>query len=541
MTITTAKQRTCRAAPPRLAPLAVAALLLASCPAHADWRVTPTLLVSEIWTDNVNLTEDALAHSDLITQVSPGITVSNRSRRLTVNATAQVHAFSYLHNSANRSLDDEGVSEDSLSYDQRRTNNVQRTYNGSLKSELAQDLLYLDARASRGQAAISPFGPRAGSGDMYSRNNRTDVTTWSISPYLAHRFGSTADGLLRYTRDSVDGDDVIGFRRTGGDTIQASLTSGTAFRTIGWGLNYSRQQLEGDLYGDSSTENLAANVRYYVSRRLSLTANAGYDRYEYEGLNDGDEGANWSLGFIFTPSLRSSVQASFGRHFYGNTGSLALLHRTRHLTTNITYADTITTSRQQFLLPATIDTAALLDSMFATAYPDPVERERIVQAYIQATGLPPSLADSVNYLSNRFMRQKALRGSLAYRKGRSNGIVSLHATERNAISDQMSDSPLLGSQQGTLYDNVRQYGFSANYTYRLTSRSNLVAAFDLDRSHSLTNDDRDYQRSVRVGVSRRFGDLLGTIDLRHRTGDLSRFESGKYTERALVASLSMQF
>jgi len=35
----------------------------------------------------------------------------------------------------------------------------------------------------------------------------------------------------------------------------------------------------------------------------------------------------------------------------------------------------------------------------------PAERQRIVTAYIQANGLPSSLTDSVNFLSNRFVRQ----------------------------------------------------------------------------------------------------------------------------------------
>jgi uncharacterized protein (PEP-CTERM system associated) len=535
-----AKGRRSRCAP-RLAPLAAAAMLLAACPAHAEWRVTPILLVSEIWTDNVNLTEDQFAHSDLITQVSPGITVANRSRRLTVDATAQLHGFAYLNDSDKRNLADPGVigAADSAS-------STQRSYSGNLKGELLSDLFFVEATASRGQQSLSAFGPRTGN-DLYSNRNRTDIDTWSISPYLTHRFGSFASGVLRYTRDSVDGGDAFGYNNTGGDTIQANLTSGAAFRTVGWGLTYVKQELGGAQYGDSTNENLAANLRYMLNSRWSLLANAGYDRYQYEGMGGGDQGANWSLGFAWSPSLRTNVQATLGRHFYGTTGTLSALHRSRHTSWNISYDDVVTTSREQFLMPSTLDTASLLNSMFATAYPDPAERQRIVAAYIQANGLPSSLTDSVNFLSNRFVRQKSLRASMAYTKGISSAVFSVYASNRNALSDQQSDSQLLGVGQSNLNDNVRQHGLDASYTYRLTSRSNLTAGYDLNKSDSRSGGFEDLQRTLRVGVSRRFGDLLATADLRRRTGNVGRFTteagstSGTYTEHAMVASLSMQF
>ncbi|MDY0974414.1 TIGR03016 family PEP-CTERM system-associated outer membrane protein [Massilia sp. CFBP9012] len=542
MTITTAKLSAASIGAGRgtlrLAPMA-AALLLASVPAHADWRVTPTMTLSEIWTDNVNLTDDSLAHSELITQVSPGFEVTQRSRRLTVNAAAQLHAFHYLHDSDERGLDGSpGADEDGAF---RSPATIQRSYRGNLRGELARDLFFIDASASRGQQNISAFGPRINN-DAYSRNNRTDIETWSISPYLVHRFGNTASGQLRYTRDSVGGGENVGFRRTGGDTLQAMLASGPSFRTIGWGINYNKQELKGDRYGDSSSETLAANLSYMVSGRLALLANGGYDRYEFEGLGGGDQGANWSLGFRWTPSARTSLQATAGRHFYGNTGSLLATHRTRRTSWNLTYADTITTSRQQFLLPSTIDTAGLLDRMFATAYPDPIERARVVQAYLQQTGLPPSLSESVNYLSNRFMRQKMLRASMVYRKGRSSASLSAHVSDRNAISDQQSDSPLLGSQQGRFSDNVRQHGLTGYYTYRLNSQSNLVAGYDLDESESRNTDYRNYQRTMRVGLTRRFGDARASVDVRRRSGDLgNRTSAGTYTENSVSASLMMMF
>lgn len=517
MTITTAKRP---AALPRLAPLAAA--LLVALPAHADWRVTPTVAVTETWTDNVNLQSEALAESELVTQITPGVSVVRTGRRLNLAASAQWHQFAYLHDNG------------------RNTRDSQRSYSGTLKSILADDLLYLDASANRGQRSLSAFGPQL-SNDLYALGNRSEISTWSISPYLLHRFGSTATMQVRYTVDSVDSGRTAGFDKTDGNSLSANLVSGASFSTIGWGLAYQRQDLDSTRQGDSSTETLSGNLRYRLTPRLALTATAGYDRYDFGSFGGTNAGRNWSVGFDWNPSLRTSLQASIGRHYYGQTGALAASHRSRYTVWAINYSDSITTSRQQFLLPSTIDTAALLDRLFSAAYPDPVERQRIVQIYMQATGLPPSLADNVNYLTNRYLRQKLLQASGAYRRGRSSVVLGLYASDRNALSDQRSDSELLGGQLATLNTNVRQRGASLNYSYLINSRSTMNASWGLSRSHSIITGIEDRQRTLRVGATRRYGQrLLGTVEVRRRSGDVSIGGNGTYREHAVAASLSMQ-
>ncbi|MEH6433575.1 TIGR03016 family PEP-CTERM system-associated outer membrane protein [Massilia sp. DD77] len=527
MTITTAKQqpRPSRRLL-RLTPLAAMVLAL---PAHADWRVVPTLSTTATYTDNVDLRDDTLKRSDLVTQVAPGVTVVGKGRRLSVSASAAWHQYAFLHGTGRRTVDN------------------QRQYNGALRGELAEDLLFIDASASRGQRSASAFGPQL-SNDLYALGNRAEIETWSISPYLVQRFGNTASMQLRYTRDGVDasGRDALdgitrrGFNKSHGESVNATLASGSAFDALGWGLSYYRQDLESERIGDSSTQSLSANLSYRVTPRLSLTANAGYDRYDF-GLGSGDAGRNWSGGFVWKPSTRTSLQASLGRHYYGQTGSLLASHRSRHTVWSVNYSDAVTNSRQQFLLPSTIDTAALLDRLFAASFPDPVERQRMVAAYIQASGLPPSLADSVNFLSNRYMRQKLLQASSAYRRGRSSAVLSLYASERIALTDSQSDSELLGSQLSSLNDNVRQRGVDASYTYQLNRRSSVIASWDLRRSHSITTGLVDHQRTLRLGLTRRYGDkVLGALELRRRSGDLGLGAGATYQENAVTASLSMQ-
>ena len=541
MTITTAKR------PLRLAPLAAALLValpgqaraqglvrnleqnlsqyvspdLGQALAETSLRVTPTLTVTETWTDNVALQAGPRAHSELVTQLAPGITAVRRGRRLNLSASAQLHQFLYLRDYRNNTADSE----------------VQ--YNAALQGMLVDDLLFVDASATRGQRSISAFGPQLAD-DLYALGNRTSIKTWSVSPYLVQRFGRAATAQLRYTVDQVESG-RRGLNKTEGQSVAASLASGESFKDLGWGLSYYRQELDATRQGDSSTQTLSGNLSYKLTPRLSLTANGGYDRYDFGAFGGENEGSNWSAGFAWNPSQRTRLQASVGRHYYGKTGSLNASHRSRHTVWSINYSDAITTTRQQFLLPAAIDTAALLDRLFSANYPDPVERERIVQAYIAATGLPPSLADNVNYLSNRYMRQKLLQASTIWRKGRSSVLASLYASKRDAVSDQQSDSELLGSQLATLNENVRQRGVNLTYNYQLNSRTNAVGTWNVARVDSLTTGIEDLQRVLRLGVTRRYGErLLGTVEVRRRSGNVGAVSTDRYKENAISASLSMQ-
>lgn len=529
MTITTVKRRrTARlarrphASTLRLAPLAVAAMLLAA-PCHADWRVSPTFSLTETYSDNVALQRDELAQGQFVTELAPGLAVLGKGARYQVAASGEWRHFVYNNEKLPNTVDHQ----------------FQYAVNG--KGELARDLLFIEASAAAAPQGVSAFGPQPGD-NRYSAENRTQIKTWRISPYLTQRFGSSADLSLRYARDSVDAGKLNRFGSSESDSVSASLVSGAAFRTVGWGLSYMQQEIDNELTGPSSTKTLVSNLRYRLNPRLALTATMGYDRYDYQSLGGRTAGRSWSAGFDWQPSLRTSLAASIGRHYFGNTGALQARHRSRSTVWSISYGDEVTTTRQQFLLPSAIDTAAMLDNLFRTRIPDPVLRQQAVEAYIRAAGLPPSLANDVNYLSNRFMRQKELQASAAFTLPRSTAVLALYRSERIALSTQQSDSSLLGSQLLSLNDNVRQLGASLTYGYRLGPRTSLNAAANAARNRSLTTGIEQDTRSLRLGLVRELGrNVRAALDLRRVSGSVGvGVNAGEYQENAISASLSAQ-
>ena len=492
--------------------------------ASADWRIVPSLGITETWTDNVELLPPGQERSELITEIVPALSLSVNSRRLKANASGAWRQ--YLYNDS-----------DTL----RQPNNNTRQYAANLEGILAEDLMFIDASASSSQQSLSAFGPRAVD-SPFSSLNRTQIKTWSVSPYLVHNFGRTASALLRYTRDSVESDANDLFGNSTSDTLSLNLNSRNEARALGWNLSYLRQEQDNKLAGQSSVENLNGKLRYRLNSSFALTASAGYDRYDYDAIGDKTAGASWSTGFAWAPSQRTSIEASIGRHFYGSTGSLAASVRSRRTVWSINYGDTITNSRSQFTLPSAIDTVSMLDRLFSATISDPVQRQLAVAAYIQSAGLPPSLTNNVNYLSNRYVRQKLLQATAAFRWSRTNAILNLFGSERTALSSRENDSALLGNQLSSLNDDVRQYGANATWSYSLGPRSSLVANATYSHSESLTTGIVDNQRLLRIGINRKIGRYLaGSLDLRRRNGTsyFATTAPGDYTENAIAATLSM--
>lgn len=492
-------------------------LAFAPC-SRADVTFTPSITIKETWSDNTNLAPSGFERSNFITELTPGFSVSSNSQRVQLAASYYFQRFFYSNE------DTPGVRDSSSQME------------ANLKANLVNELLFLDATGSRGQQAVSAFGAQL-TNTPYATNNRTDVSTWRISPYLAHRFASFANLNARYTRDSVKAD-RSGFGDSQGESASASLSS-VGDRRIGWYLNYEHQDLKEQVAGETSSSTAQAGLSWRVLAPLTLTASGGYDDYDYNSLGGSTRGKSWNIGYRYTPSARTSLSMSYGHRYFGKSRSLSALHRSRQTTWNINYDESVTTSRSQFLIPATVDTAGMLSNLFAPSFPDIEQRRRAVEAYMRLNGLPATLANDINYLSNRYMLQQQFQASVGFTGVRSVVLLSAYDTRRTALSVQQTDSALLGSNLFNLNDSTRQRGIGANLNYRLSSRANAFMQLEASRSTSLSTGIKQDIRTMRLGVNRQFQRRLNsTLELRRHQGSSDGLNQS-YTENAVSATLSM--
>lgn len=515
MTTTTAKQIIGKL--PRLLPLAAA--LLVVLPAQAQWRVTPSLSITETLTDNANF-GSSNRNARLITEVMPAITAYGRNEYVQGRVNASASLFGYIGGGRGSS----------------RRNYAQYDAAGRLK--VIDEFMYVDAAAGSSTQAISAFGV-LGKEARYNNENVTNVSTWSVSPNINQRFGNFAHARLRYTLNGVKADQS----RYGSSTAHGpsfNLASGRSWQDLGWNLSYSRQDVDNELFPDTASENALLKLNYHLSRTLRLTASGGYDSYDYGALGGRTEGSSWSAGFDWRPWSRTRIEMSVGRHFLGNTGSLSASHRSRHSITSLSYSDNVSTTRDQFVMPRAIDTAGMLDSLYAATIPDPFARREAIDAYLRVSGLPPTMIEEVNYLSNRFFRQKLARASTIYNWRTHSTVLSAYASERIALPIGATDSVQLGTPLFPFDENVRQVGASLAHSYRLDTKTSATAALTATRSRSLTTNIERDQQTISTGMRHLFSrKLQGIVELRHARGERG-LNGANYYANSISATLSAQ-
>lgn len=496
--------------------IAAEMLLLSQHAAAAEWLITPSLNLKETYSDNIRLAPRGSERSEWITGIDPGISFSGKGSNLKVNASYQMQNSFYAKDS------------------QEHSRNHQ--LNADANAKLVDELLFLDGKASISQQNISLFGPQAADNTNIT-GNRASVATYSISPYLRHRFDDIASSELRYTHDEVR-TRVGGLSNSEGDSTLFNLNSGTAFSRLGWGLHYNKHKTGYSNQPAVDTETYSGDLRFPITPKFSLTAIKGYEKNNYLSISgEPPEGRFWTAGFSWTPTARTSLVASTGRRYFGKTHSLAASHRSRNTAWSLNYSEDITSSRNQFLSPTT-DTATYLNLLCLTAI-DPVSCRQDVANAIESGAIPATLPYAINYFTNQYFLQKRLQASVALSGAKSTVLFTLFNTIRKSQTSSVMDSILLGTGSLTLDNTTKQLGGSALWNWRISPRTSahISAAYTRNRSSSQT----DYDKSIRLGITRQIQPRLsGSVEFRRLMHD-SSLSSSAYIENAATASLLMKF
>ncbi|HHJ80123.1 MAG TPA: TIGR03016 family PEP-CTERM system-associated outer membrane protein, partial [Candidatus Tenderia electrophaga] len=143
----------------------------------ADWDSTAKLALSEVYSDNIRLSV-ADEESDSITTITPGFSLKGQGARLKLGIDYSMQNLFYAQNS-----------------DQNR---IYHQLQASEQSELIKDLFYFDATASVSQRLSNPAASFARD-NLNLTNNRGDVVTWQVEPYLKPNLGAYVSAELRYS------------------------------------------------------------------------------------------------------------------------------------------------------------------------------------------------------------------------------------------------------------------------------------------------------------------------------------------------------
>lgn len=490
----------------------------------SGWRILPRMGLVETYTDNVTFAGDGFKKSDFITQLNPGVSVIGVGRHFNLNAQYTMNNLIYA--------------------EQSNFTRTRHQLNATATTELIEHLFFVDGRAMITQQNATLLGPQA-INNVNVTGNRVNVSTFSISPYIRHRFQDFASTEVRYTRNMVSSSGNA-LRSSQADAFQAVLNSGTSFQKLNWGLNYSNQMVH--FSGSNRTielERSIANLRYMITPQFGLTGMGGYERNSFISIRGNPSSPTWMIGFVWEPSERTSLAISGGQRFYGNTYAGSFTHRTRLTVWNATYNESITTFNQQTGLGSPGALTGSLGQLLSAQNPN-FSPEFIQQNSnaLLGLGLSGSFFSPNNFLTNRLFLQKILQASVAMNGTKNTVVLRIFNMSRRAFSPESVDADLVGGVDPALLNNTRQSGANALWSYRISqlTRANLNLAFT--RFSFLSTDRVDDLKLITLSVSRELPQLLpnlnSMIQVRHNQRD-SNLPGGDYRENAIIASLNMNF
>jgi uncharacterized protein (PEP-CTERM system associated) len=500
-------------------------------PAYAvDWRFEPSVSATATYTDNANQSESD-PEDALILTVRPGFGLrSEGSRRVQASV-------SYGLSGVARFGEDEST-------------DLNHNLGAIGKAELVEDFLFIDGTASISQELISLTGSPAGA-DI-NDSNRATVGTYSISPYIQKRLGTFANAQARYTtggaifENNVASDSSV-------NSFSAGLTSGTRFDDLSWGLNYSIRKAENRnaataaTNADTTFERASATVGYALTRKFRVFGTVGQEWNDFLS-SSGTDGSSYSVGFGWSPTRRTSIEASVGERYFGNTYSFSGSHITRSSRWTVRYSEDVSDITQQFLEQTSrifwvCNTGIPVRETQDFTNPDPTSCVGPVSsgelAQLLFNSIPGvTIADLVaaNLLNigiaNGVFIIKSFTAGVSWDVGRLGFGLSARDTRR--LFQVLSDAQ----------DHVQ--GVTGSVSYRLSPKTTANSSLSLTRNSvdaavSGGPAREDDLLSLNLGLSHRFSDKLnGALTFRHTQRD-SNEANADYQENSLTASVNMRF
>jgi uncharacterized protein (PEP-CTERM system associated) len=464
--------------------IAIAIAIVAGCSfplaAHAQaWRVEAGVSTGATWTSNADVS-GLTGEADGILDVRPHVRLRVDGAQIKLAGSAALSVVTYLkHTQPTR-----------LEPDVDLVANV----------EAIQRLLFIDAGVRASQTSANPFGARPESGS--TSDNSVTTTQVRVAPRIEGNAGSS----LRYriqsentlTRESGATAEVAG-ADSSGYFGRHSVFLEQEPRPLGWRLEAERSETH---YRDATQDAIVldlgrATVDYALSNDFVIGVHGGREHTSF--VTDGETGGNlYGMSVRWKPSGRTSLAALAEKRFFGSSWRLAFDHHTPRIAWTLSASRSIQTAPQSvFDLPASNNVAALLDALFTSRFPDPIERARIVDEVISRRGLPASTLAPISV--------RAQRLSLV-------NVVSVGATligSRNSLSftafqTRTEDLPdTLRFATGSALTNNIQRGVGAALSHRLSPTATLVGSADWTRIRALDGlgGERSTQRTARMQTS----------------------------------------
>lgn len=444
------------------------------------------MAVRQIYTDNITLTPND-RQSQLVTDVGPELYVRGQGGRLDLSLAYRLEALLFpsgdFDNEVNNQLEARGT------------------------AELLKQFLFLDADSTIQQTNANDTGPLASS-NVSRTGNIINTYTYRVSPYARNHLGSFADSEARYAFD-----DVINQGSTLDSTsnlARVQVDSGSRFVVMPWQFSAQGQRVDFSDGTNTKFAEGALRLRYVIGRGFSVLGNGGYQFINFASNRPNEKNPIWDAGLMWTPSRRTSVTATYGHRFFGDTVNFALEHQRRRTIWRATFSEGAGLNRNVVLQRQLV---ALTDP-FGNPIADPLAGARIRVPTTETT--PTSEVLIIRHFD----------GSFAFRGLRTELDVG-------AFHDKQTFEETGGHQT--------VYGMTASSKRRLTRRTTLEIGGRWQKTDFRDSSRKDARWEANAVLRRRIRDSVdGSIEYDYTNVNSNESEND-FIENRVTAAITVRF
>jgi uncharacterized protein (PEP-CTERM system associated) len=467
-----------------------------------DVNFKPTVSLNERYSDNVKLAPINPIDS-FVTEIRPGFVLNRVGARAEFSVDYGLQALLYSHDS------------DANAYNNQLS--------ARFKSGWLDEHFVINGEARIGQQNTNSTGA-LGTGNYNLTNNRSETRSLGITPTWKSNFGKQANFEARWQFSYTDSDSVA-LPATNSNNLTLSLANGRAFNRLLWGVTYRLQKSDANANGDRSSS-LSGNIGFLYSpkTRFNLTLGTDSNNGTTTGFNQAS-GFYWNAGVNWSPTLRTSLSATAGKRYNGNSYGLNFTHRTRKSTWALRYSEEIIDAYAQ------VTALGAFDVYDCAGIPKFVVAGGSAPASSECGGLPPQLVFAAGILPysqlvNGFNLTKSWSGVTTYKTGKSVFSLNLNSSRRELLASNSADDT---------------YSLGGSWALRVGPRLRSTVLANSSHAETATAQSDDWSMAwlLAYQLSRQ---TTGQLELRRveRTSGTGT-AAGAYEENSVSARLNMSF
>jgi uncharacterized protein (PEP-CTERM system associated) len=477
--------------------------------------VTPSIAITETLTNNVNLTSSEGARGDLVSLITPSLTIDEMGTRTCLRGTIAAPVALYVKTGG-------------------ENNTAYPSVSLIGNAEILERIFFIEGAILASEQFLTPFGAQPADLSNATQNRYT-AANYRVSPYIK---GTTSDGIRYELRNNNTWTNLSGAPIATNNAYYSEWRGNVAspVAQVSWSLDYDWNDVKFNDQSGQISELTRASLFYQVDPSVRVSVDGGYEdnRYTFTDYHD----AIYGVGVQWRPTPRTNLVANWEHRFFGSSYLVGFDHRTPLSAVSARFSRNITSYPQTFLtIPPTGNVPLLLDVILSSRFPDPAQRQQIVDALITDRGLPTSISGPVNLYTQQIYLQEDGNLTLGLLGARNVVLIVGYYRRTEAITGAGGTLP---PELAGLNDNT-QKGVTVNWTHSLDRMLTLNATGTVSQTVAIAPLAGKTNQGL---VSLRLTSILSpntTAFVGARYQKLSSNVANDYNEAALFAGFNYIF